>query len=544
MIFKKADLNDLDALNNVLSSNTDLSCENTLANIILWSDVYDTDFCIENGVFYQKFGKNSSEIFSLPSCTDIKYGVDTIKNYCFSNGLLPKFWAADGKLLEEFKKYYEDEYDIYEVADSFEYIYNKSDLAELKGKKYHSKRNFITSFTKKYNWIYEDITEENKDEVIALSDEWYSKNISKHSKTLFYEKKAIKTLINNLEKFSAVGGIIRVDGKPVAFSLATKINERCYDVNFEKALPEFSSAYTVINNELAKRLNCELINREDDLGIEGLRRAKLSYHPTVLLKKYICMPKWVRGEAIKLHLSAFPKDTVQDVEIIFNRLYPQNYYYKLVDNKIVSQMFVIDGNYESFNTGYIYAAATNKDYRGKGYMSALIKETKDEFDILSLKPANDSLYDFYKKIGFKTILFANNISGSEIDLTETTELVRIEDVDQFKMVRLSLQPQNSIRLNNTACELAMDLYSAVCDELQNPNYFALYYIEDGRLIISELLSKSEGIYDFIGSICRFENVKKYEVRIPGFDKKDGMIFFDSTDENELPENIYLGITFD
>ncbi len=544
MIFKKADLNDLDALTEVLSSNTDLSCENTPANIILWSDVYDTEFCIENGVFYQKFGENSSEIFSLPLCTDIKYGVETIKNYCLSNGLLPKFWAADGKLLEEFKKYYENEYDIYEVTDTFEYIYNKTDLAELKGKKYHSKRNFISSFTKKYNWIYEDITNKNKDEVIALSDEWYSKNESKHSKTLSYEKEAIKVLLNNLDKFSAVGGIIRVDGRPVAFSLATKINERCYDVNFEKALPEFSSAYTVINNELAKRLNCELINREDDLGLEGLRRAKLSYHPTVLLKKYICMPKWVRDEAIKLHLSAFPKDTVQDAEIIFNRLYPQNYYYKLMDGRIVSQMFVIDGSYASFNTGYIYAAATHKEYRGNGYMSALIKQIKEEFDILSLKPASESLYDFYARIGFKTLLFANNISGSEINFTKTIRPVRIENLEQFKSVRQTLQPENSIKLNSTACELAMDFYSAVCDDLQDPNYFALYYVEDDRLIISELLSLSEEVLNFVISVCRLENINKYEVRLPGFEKKDGMIFFDSTVENELPENLYLGITFE
>ncbi len=544
MLFKKADLNDLDALNNVLKSQDALSCENTPANIIMWADVYDTEFCIENGVYYQKFGQNSSEIFSLPIGTDIKSGVERIKSYCSEKGLLPKFWAAEGKQLEEFKRHYQNEYDIYEAKDSFEYIYNQTDLAELKGKKYHSKRNFISSFSKKYNWTYEEINKANKGEALLLAEEWYSKNEEKHTDTLLAEKNAIKILIDNFESFSAVGGLLKVEGRTVAFAVATKISEGCYDVNFEKALPEFSAAYTVINNELSKRLNCDFINREDDLGLEGLRKAKQSYHPAILLKKYICMPKWVREEAIKLHLSAFAGDSRQDAELIFQRLYPQNYYYRLNGEKLVSQMFVIEGGYSVYSAGYIYAAATALESRGQGNMSSLIKETKGEFDILFLKPANDRLYEFYSKIGFKTRFKAAAINGSRCDEKGSIKTVLIENVEQFNAVRNYLLPENCIKMGGDACTFALQLYTAVCDDLENPKFMALYYLDNGRLIISELLYNNKSYTEFIDAVCHRENVITYTARIPEFAESDGMILCDKEIDNELPEQLYLGITFD
>ncbi len=543
MIFKKADFSDLDALNNILKSKNALSCENTPANIIMWADVYGTEFCIENGVYYQKFGEKSSEIFSLPIGTDIKMGVENIKNYCQENGLLPKFWAAEGEQLEDFKKYYSEEYDVFEASDSFEYIYNKNDLAELRGKKYHSKRNFISSFTKKYNWYFKEVDSSNIGEVMALSNEWFLKNESKHSETLLAEQKAIKLLLNNFEKFSAVGGMIVVDEKPVAFSIATKISDNCYDVNFEKALPEFSGAYAVINNELSKRLNCSFINREDDLGLEGLRKAKLSYYPEILLKKYICMPKWVKEKAVQLHLSAFSHDSYDDANVIFNRLYPQNYYYKLKDDKVVSQTFVIGGDYSVFGAGYIYAAATLKEFRGQGFMSDLLTEIKNEYDILFLKPATEELYDFYSKIGFKIRFYCENIS-SNAECTLHTNVLKIENLDDLRRVRRILLPSECIKLNSEAAALADDIYTAVCDDLEEPHYFALYYTDSDTVTVNELLYSDKNYINFVNTICQKENRKFYNVRLPEHKEADGMILCENAVDKELPEKLYLGITFD
>ena len=103
------------------------------------------------------------------------------------------------------------------------------------------------------------------------------------------EKKGIEFILQNMEELSVKGGAIFVAGKVVAFTLGSPITDEVFDVNIEKALAEFSEAYTVINREFAKELSdYKYINREDDLGIEGLRKAKLSYKPHIILKKFSC----------------------------------------------------------------------------------------------------------------------------------------------------------------------------------------------------------------------------------------------------------------
>ena len=97
-------------------------------------------------------------------------------------------------------------------------------------------------------------------------------------------------LLDNMSAFNMKGGAISVDGNIVAFTLGSPINSRVYDIHIEKALKSYATAYTVINREFARNelSDYEYINRENDLGLEGLRRAKLSYHPDILLKKYAC----------------------------------------------------------------------------------------------------------------------------------------------------------------------------------------------------------------------------------------------------------------
>ena len=93
-----------------------------------------------------------------------------------------------------------------------------------------------------------------------------------------------------MEALEARGGAIFIEDKAVAFTIGSMINPSVFDIHFEKALKDYSEAYTVINNEFAKNAlsEFEFINREDDLGLEGLRKAKLSYNPCKILEKYTC----------------------------------------------------------------------------------------------------------------------------------------------------------------------------------------------------------------------------------------------------------------
>ena len=128
------------------------------------------------------------------------------------------------------------------------------------------------------------MTPENSNEAIQVAEQWLI--AQGESPALRHEFKAICTALEQQQQLSLTGGLLRVAGTAVAFSVVSIVNEQMADIHYEKCLPEFREAYTLINRETAKLLTTQFINREEDLNIEGLRKAKLSYHPHTILKKF------------------------------------------------------------------------------------------------------------------------------------------------------------------------------------------------------------------------------------------------------------------
>ena len=135
------------------------------------------------------------------------------------------------------------------------------------------------------------ITDANCADVVAMAREWCRLKGNCAEKSLQSENCAIREVLAHREELSVTGGLIRVDGKVVAFTFASPINDQVVDIHVEKALPDYAGAYTVINREFAARelSGYRYINRENDMGIEGLRKAKESYNPAILLEKFICV---------------------------------------------------------------------------------------------------------------------------------------------------------------------------------------------------------------------------------------------------------------
>ncbi|MBE6732601.1 MAG: DUF2156 domain-containing protein [Ruminococcaceae bacterium] len=281
-------------INSYLANNGEFSCENSFVNLLVWQKSYHNCYKIYDDCFLLYSKSNGKKLYRLPLCDDFIKGFKNIIEH--NDGKLPFIWAQDGERFETFKKLYGDKYDFFEIRDAFDYIYNSKDLAELSGKKYHSKRNHISAFSKKYDWQYKTITNELKDKVLACADKWYKENEDRLDKYMLVEREGISTIINNMDLLDAKGGAIIVNDEVVAFTLGSPINDFVFDVHIEKALSKYSEAYTVINREFVKNelFEYKYINREDDMGLMGLRKAKLSYKPEILLKKYRCVPK---GEA-------------------------------------------------------------------------------------------------------------------------------------------------------------------------------------------------------------------------------------------------------
>lgn len=178
--------------------------------------------------------------------------------------------------------------------DFFDYLYLRSDLQTLQGKKYQPKRNHINRFKALYDWEFKQLGRQDKSECMKLEREWVENNVLKNpdfAQDYRNEERIVEYLFDNFDELALYGGAIKVDGNIVAFSLGSSINHDTFDTHIEKANRDFDGSFAMINQQMAEHLpeNYVYINREEDLGIEGLRKAKLSYKPMQLIEKYMAV---------------------------------------------------------------------------------------------------------------------------------------------------------------------------------------------------------------------------------------------------------------
>ena len=180
-------------------------------------------------------------------------------------------------------------------AGDSDYIYLRSELASLSGKAFHKKKNHFSKFLRTYaDYKYYEIGACNIYDAQKVADAWYYEHLQDEDASQLAEYKAIKEALENFEELGLIGGIIYVNDSPCAMTIASKINENTVDVHFEKAVGEYAlnGGYAAINKLFSEKLDgVTWLNREEDIGIEGLRKAKLSYRPKIMLKKYSAVEK-------------------------------------------------------------------------------------------------------------------------------------------------------------------------------------------------------------------------------------------------------------
>ncbi len=175
------------------------------------------------------------------------------------------------------------------VRDNFDYVYLAKDLIELKGRKFHTKKNHVNSFRKKFsNYEYVPMTEEMAKDCIEFMQEWCDDRGCVKGDDLDCERNAIVEAMNNFTVLGFQGGAIFIDGKMAAFSYGEMGNDDTAVIHVEKGRMGINGVYSIINQEFCARTFSQAmyINREEDMGIEGLRKAKESYHPIKMIEKY------------------------------------------------------------------------------------------------------------------------------------------------------------------------------------------------------------------------------------------------------------------
>ena len=282
-------------INKVLDGYSGFGSENTFGSIYLWRNFFGTKVCSYANCLLRKYSFKDIPVgYAFPlraqNCDSdcLKIALDALFKESRSYGLPFVLTGITKEDLEYLKGIYTGQFKFMEQRNSEDYIYLSSDLISINEKKFHSKRNHISKFNKLHKFSYEDVSETNLEEVLLFIDSWFKDNGDTGEEGLNYESSAIKEFLNNYEYFNFKSGILKIDGKVVAFTSGEEISQNVFVIHFEKALKEYDGSYSVINNEFAKRnlRNYTYINREEDMGIPGLRRSKLSYHPKFLLKRY------------------------------------------------------------------------------------------------------------------------------------------------------------------------------------------------------------------------------------------------------------------
>lgn len=175
-----------------------------------------------------------------------------------------------------------------EARELWDYLYTVSELVDLSGNKFHRKKNLLTQFKKRYPFGYHDITPSHLHTVLAMKEEWCVWRDCESTEMLAAESRCISRVLEAWgDLFGIKGAIISVDDRPAAFTVAEVFREDALLIHFEKGLHEYSGIYQAINQMfLEHNRTYSYVNREQDLGDEGLRQAKLSYNPTGFVRKY------------------------------------------------------------------------------------------------------------------------------------------------------------------------------------------------------------------------------------------------------------------
>lgn len=207
----------------------------------------------------------------------------------FGNNIV--FMPLTTQMADELKTIAPGQFDYTSIRNQSDYIYKTEKMISLAGKKLHAKRNHINKFKKLYQYEYVKITKEIIPDCIRAEEQWLDKH--EENKSVNYEKQAILDVFEHFDTLGLTGGALKVDGKIIAFSIGEPMTKNTALLHIEKADINYEGAYAMINQQFAEHewSGYEYLNREEDMGVPGLRKAKMSYYPDKLMEVIWAIPR-------------------------------------------------------------------------------------------------------------------------------------------------------------------------------------------------------------------------------------------------------------
>lgn len=425
--FHKVTLADKDWMQPLLYQDGWSGSEYTFGTNILWGIKYHIEACETHGCCIVRYGlcgeypwdelmHGDCYIYSFPiGPGDKKAALDELIADFRKNGRTLIMNSISEKDRDLLLQWYPDQFLIEEDRDYADYLYDRDKLATLTGRKMHGKRNHIARFKDAGEWSYEPLNDNNLEECRALCKRWVFSREDKWNEEMAIELKVLEAAFKMKDALGLTGGVLRQKGNVVAFCMGEPVNDDVFVVHFEKALPEYQGAYPMINQQFVEHAckGYKYINREDDAGDPGLRKAKLSYYPEILLRKFDAKLSPVvfmhrpahEADILSLWQEAFHDDEDFIRFYLDERLTPENMLIFCQNQQPVSMASFLPAKLwrgdERLDVRYVYAVATRKDFQGKGYAKTVLSAAKDLWEEpLLLTPAEETLETYYEKQGF------------------------------------------------------------------------------------------------------------------------------------------------
>ena len=267
------------------------SADFNFGNIYLWDTAYRQFLTSVDGRLLTKLKYEDLPFFAFPIGTgDVRPAVEAMEEYAAQRGYRMRLRGVTDEHLELLEGAWPGRFTFEEDRDCFDYIYLAEKLATFAGKKLHGKRNFCNRFEKEHSWEFRRLTRELFPTCMEMLGFW-QREFDVPPDGLEEEHGAIIRAFMRWEALGLEGGVLFADGQCVGFTVGEKISSDTFDVHFEKAYASISGAYPMVCREFARQIMSDhpeivYLNREDDMGHENLRSAKLEYRPEFMLRKY------------------------------------------------------------------------------------------------------------------------------------------------------------------------------------------------------------------------------------------------------------------
>lgn len=423
MQFKPISLAAKEQIQRLTLNGQGINCDLSFANMFSWRFLYDTVYAEEDGFIFFRFHTRHHLAYMMPIGEgDLKAAISKIMLDARQQGHPFLLLGVCGDMRHRVEDLFPGQLTIEYDRDYCDYIYTRESLATLKGKKLQPKRNHVNKFHRLYpDAEFKPLTVNEIPDCMAMAEQWYKT----HSEVVDIENehRSLKECLSHFEELGLRGGVLYVEGKVAAFTYGMPVNANTFDVCVEKADEAYEGSYAVINQEFVKSLpeQYEYINREEDMGLEGLRKAKLSYQPAIILQKYIIRelhpmshtPALTMRDHVKTLWQLCFNDDPAFIDLYFKLRYKDDINRSIEQNRrIVSALQAIPYPMtwcgQTVLTEYISGACTHPEYRSRGLMRSLLTQThqrmkEDGVLFSTLIPAGKSLFDFYKTFGYATV---------------------------------------------------------------------------------------------------------------------------------------------